>query len=164
MKNPMLEVGKIINTHGVRGELKVDAWVDVPEVFQCLETLTVNGKSYVVQSARVQGRFALVKLEGINSIDDAMCVKGRVALAHREEIPLLEGRHFVADLIGMDAVDAETGEVFGKVAEVHEYPAQDVYEVHGEKNYMIPDVPAFVAGIDDDANCIRFHLMEGLAQ
>lgn len=164
MKNAMLEVGKIVNTHGVRGEVKVESWLDDPSYFRELETLVVNGKSYAVKSARVQGKFALVKLEGINSIDDAMCVKGRVASAHREEIPLEEGAHFVADLIGMDAVNAETGEVFGKVIDIHEYPAQDVYEVDGEKNYLIPDVPDFVECIDDENNCIRFHLMEGLAQ
>ncbi len=164
MKNPMLEVGKIINTHGVRGELKVDSWLDDPELFACLESLTVNGKTYPIRSARVHGRFALVMLEGISSIDDALAVKGRVALARREEIPLEEGAHFVADLIGMDAVDAETGNIFGKIVEVHEYPAQDVYEVKGEKSYLIPDVPAFVESIDEEANCVRFHLMEGLAQ
>jgi 16S rRNA processing protein RimM len=164
MKNPMLEVGKIINTHGIRGELKVESWLDYPEVFGCLETLVVNGKSYSVRSARVHGRFALVTLEGIHSIDDALPLKGKVASANREEIPLEEGSHFVADLIGLDAVDAESGEVFGKIVEIHEYPAQDVYEVQGEKHYLIPDVPDFVEGIDEENNCIRFHLVEGLAQ
>lgn len=164
MKKAMLEVGRIINTHGIRGEVKVDAWLDDPVLFGALETLEINGKSYQIHSARVQGRFALVKLEEINSIDDALPLKGRVASARREEIPLAEGAHFVADLIGLDAVDTETGRVFGKVTEVHEYPAQDVYEVQGEKSYLIPDVPAFVEGIDEENGCIRFHLMEGLEQ
>lgn len=164
MKRPMLEVGKIINTHGIRGEVKIDSWLDDPALFSALETLHVNGKSYQIHSARVQGRFALVKLEGINSIDDALPLKGQVSSARREEIPLEEGAHFVADLIGLDAVDAETGAAFGKIKEVHEYPAQDVYEVQGEKSYLIPDVPAFVEGIDEENGCIRFHLMEGLEQ
>lgn len=164
MKNQMLEVGKIVNTHGVRGELKIESWLDDPILFGELEELVVNGKTYTVKSARVQGKFALVKLEGINSIDDAMCVKGRVASADRDQIPLEEGAHFIADLIGMDAFDVETGVVFGKVTDIHEYPAQDVYEVKGEKLYLIPDVPVFVEGVDDEAGCVRFHLMEGLEQ
>lgn len=164
MNNKMLEVGKIVNTHGIRGEVKVESWLDDPALFAALETLVVNGRSYAVKGARVQGKFALVKLEGINSIDDALAVKGRVASADRDEIPLEEGAHFVADLIGMDAVDVETGAVFGKVVDIHEYPAQDVYEVKGEKNYLIPDVPAFVEAIDEEQGCIRFHLMEGLEQ
>ncbi len=164
MKNPMLEVGRILNTHGVHGELKVDPWLDDPLVFSCLSQVEVGGKSYSVLSARVQGRFALVRLEGIASIDDAIPLKGKVALGRREEIPLPEGAHFVADLIGLDAVDASTGEIFGKVVEIHEFPAQDVYEVLGKKRWMFPDVPEYVEGIDEEAGCIRFHLAEELGQ
>ncbi len=164
MKNPMLEAGKIVNTHGARGELKADARPDDPALFGCLTDLTVNGMVYPIRSARVQGRFALVTLEGITSIDDALPLKGKTALARREEIPLEEGAHFVADLIGLDAVDADNGQVFGKVADVHEYPAQDVYEVRGERLYFIPDVPDFVEDIDEAAGCIRFHRVEELAQ
>lgn len=164
MKNPMLEVGKIINTHGVRGEVKVESWLDDPALFGALETLVVEGKPYPVRRARTQGRFALVTLGGVGSIDDALPLKGKVAFARREEIPLEEGSHFVADLIGLEAMDAETGEVFGRVTEVHEYPAQDVYEVQGAEHYLIPDVPAFVEEIDEERGCIRFHRMEGLAQ
>lgn len=164
MKNPMLEVGRILNTHGVRGELKVDAWLDDPLVFSCLKTVEIGGVVYPVRSARVQGRFALVKLEGIDSIDDAVPLKNKVALAPREDIPLPPGAHFVADLIGLDAVDADTGKVFGKVVEIHEFPAQDVYEVLGDKRWMLPDVPEYVEGIDEEAGCIRFHLAEELGQ
>lgn len=164
MKQPLLEAGRILNTHGVRGELKVDPWLDDPAVFSCLKRVEVNGTSYAVRSARVQGRFALVTLEGIDSIDDAIPLKGRVALAPREDIPIAPGTHFVADLIGLDAVDAETGKIFGKVVEIHEFPAQDVYEVLGEKRWMLPDVPEYVEGIDEEAGCIRFHLAEELGQ
>lgn len=164
MKQPLLEVGRILNTHGVCGELKVDPWLDDPAVFSCLTRVEVNGTSYAVRSARVQGRFALVTLEGIHSIDDAVPLKGRVALAPREDIPIAPGAHFVADLIGLDAVDAETGKIFGKVVEIHEFPAQDVYEVLGEKRWMLPDVPEYVEGIDEEAGCVRFHLAEELGQ
>ena len=62
MKNPMLEAGRILNTHGVRGELKVDAWLDDPAVFSCLSEVEISGRTYAVRSARVQGRFALQDL------------------------------------------------------------------------------------------------------
>lgn len=163
-QNPMLEVGRILNTHGVRGEVKVDAWLDDPVLMKQIKTLVVGGTGYPIRSVRMQGRFALVLLEGITSIDEAIPLKGKVALAAREEIPLAEGAHFVADLIGLDAVDETTGRVFGKIAEIHEYPAQDVYEVRGERTYLIPDVPEFVAGIDEEAGCVRFYLVEELAQ
>lgn len=162
MKNQMLEVGKIINTHGVRGEVKVDSWLDDPVLFGELESLTVGGVVYPIRSARTQGRFALIKLEGINSIDDALPLKNKVALADRSQIPLAEGAHFVADLIGLSVINVDTGEELGKVTDVLEYPAQDIYVVQGATEHMIPDVPEFIQEIDETAGCIRVHLLEGM--
>lgn len=162
MKNQMLEVGKIINTHGVRGELKVDSWLDDPVLFGELESLTVGGVVYPIRSARTQGRFALVKLEGIHSIDDALPLKNKVALTDRDQIPLPEGAHFVADLIGLTVIHADTGAELGKVTDVLAYPAQDIYVVQGETEHMIPDVPEFIQEIDEAAGCIRVHLLEGM--
>lgn len=103
-------------------------------------------------------------LEGINSIDDALPLKGKIASAKREDIPLEEGRHFVADLIGLKAKNADTGDFFGTVAEISEYPAHDVYVVHGEKTYLIPDVPAFVREINEEDGFIAFTVLEGMEQ
>ena len=164
MKSEFLEVGKILNTHGIRGELKIQPWLDAPELFQWLRTLHVNGRAYTVHAVRLQLPNVLVTLEGIGSIDDALPLKGQIASASREEIPLEEGRHFVADLIGLEARDAETGTVFGTVTEINEYPAQDVYVVQGEKTYLIPDVPAFVKELNVEEGYISFALLEGMAQ
>ena len=122
MKSDYLEVGKILNTHGVRGELKVQPWLDAPQLFQQLKTLIVNGQTYTIRSVRLQEPNVLVTLEGIGSIDDALPLKGRVATASRADIPLEEGRHFVADLIGLEAKNAETGELFGTITDITEYP------------------------------------------
>ena len=164
MKSDHLEVGKILNTHGVRGELKVQPWLDAPQLFQQLKTLIVNGQTYTIRSVRLQEPNVLVTLEGIGSIDDALPLKGRVATASRADIPLEEGRHFVADLIGLQAKNAETGELFGTITDITEYPAHDVYVVEGEKTYLIPDVPAFVKEINEEAGYIAFALLEGMAQ
>ncbi|MCD7917208.1 MAG: ribosome maturation factor RimM [Clostridiales bacterium] len=166
MKTETLEIGKIINTHGVRGELKVESWLNDPADFGALDTVFVGGTAYTVRSARVQGVHALLMLEGISSIDDALPLKNRVVQARRADLPIDEGEHFVADLIGMDAVNAETGAVFGRVTDVLEYPAQDVYQVAGldGKEYLIPDVPAFVHAIDDERGAIVMTVLEGLGQ
>ena len=150
-----LEVGKILNTHGVRGELKIQPWLDAPQLFQALPQLFVNGKSYTVQSVRMQGANVLVLLEGITSIDDALPLKGRVASAKREDIPLEEG---------LKAKNIETGEYFGTVTEISEYPAHDVYVVEGENTYLIPDVPAFVKELNVAEGYIAFQVLEGMAQ
>lgn len=164
MKSDHLEVGKILNTHGVRGELKVQPWLDAPHLFQQLKALIVNGQTYTIRSVRLQEPNVLVTLEGIGSIDDALPLKGRIASANRADIPLEEGRHFVADLIGLQAKNAETGELFGAITDIAEYPAHDVYVVEGEKTYLIPDVPAFVKEINEEEGFIAFALLEGMAQ
>ena len=164
MQANYLEVGKILNTHGVRGELKVQPWLDSPLLFQQLPALSVNGQTYAIRSVRPQGPNVLVMLEGIDSIDDALPLKGKTASARREDIPLEEGRHFVADLIGLRAKNADTGAFFGTVAEISEYPAHDVYVVHGEKTYLIPDVPAFVREINVEEGFIAFTILEGMEQ
>ncbi|MCD8086325.1 MAG: ribosome maturation factor RimM [Clostridiales bacterium] len=166
MKTETLEIGKIINTHGVRGELKVESWLNDPADFGVLDTIFVGEKAYAVRSARVQGVHALLTLEGVSSIDDALPLKNRVVQARRADLPIDEGEHFVADLIGMDAVNAETGTVFGRVTDVLEYPAQDVYQVAGldGKEYLIPDVPAFIHAIDDERGAIVMTVLEGLGQ
>ena len=164
MQANYLDVGKILNTHGVRGELKVQPWLDSPLLFQQLPALSVNGQTYTIRSVRSQGPNVLVMLEGIDSIDDALPLKGKIASARREDIPLEEGRHFVADLIGLKAKNADTGAFFGTVTEISEYPAHDVYVVQGEKTYLIPDVPAFVREINVEEGFIAFTILEGMEQ
>ena len=72
MKESFLEVGKILNTHGVRGELKTESWCDSPEDLCELETVYVGGKAYSVRNSRIHGPFVLLTLEGVRSIDDAL--------------------------------------------------------------------------------------------
>lgn len=164
MKDSMLEVGKVVNTHGIRGELKVQSWCDDPEDLCQLEAVYVDGRSYAVKAGRVHGDFALLTLEGIRSIDDALPLKNKVLRASREEFQLEEGAHFVVDLIGLEARDEATGQAFGQVTDVLAYPAQDLYVVKGEREYLIPDVPAFVKRVCPEEGYILFALLEGMAQ
>lgn len=164
MKDSMLEVGKVLNTHGIRGELKVQSWCDTPEDLCQLETVYIGQRPYSVRQGRVHGSFALLTLEGIDSIDLALPLKNKILLASREALALEEGAHFVVDLIGLEARDFETGAVFGTVTDVLEYPAHDLYAVQGERSYLIPDVPAFVKEVAPEKGYISFVLLEGMAQ
>ena len=163
MKEQFLEVGKILNTHGVRGELKCESWCDEPENLCGLDSVTVGGRAYSVTRSRVHGSFVLLTLEGIASIDDALPLKGKILTAPREALPLEEGAHFVVDLIGLEARDADTGAVLGTVTDILTYPAQDIYVIRGEAGErMIPDVPAFVRGIHAEEGYIDFAPLEGM--
>ena len=164
MKESFLEVGKILNTHGVRGELKAESWCNSPEDLCELQTVYVGGKAYPVRNSRIHGPFVLLTLEGVRSIDDALPLKVKIITARREDVLLDEGSHFIVDLIGLEARHAETGAILGKVTEILEYPAHDLYVVKGDKQYFIPDVPEFVKGIYEEEGYIAFVPLEGMGE
>ena len=155
MENLYLECGKIINTHGVVGALKLESWCDSPAVLASLSHIYFkNGEAYrkvKVKKASVFKRFVIATLEGIDSIDKAAALKETVIYADREELPLEEGRHFIADLIGLSVVDADSGREYGILEDVINTGASDIYVIKtsdGER--MMPAVPEFVKEIDTD--------------
>ena len=154
-----LETGKIVGTHGVRGEVKLEPWADSPEFLLQFKTLYLSEQPYKVESSRVHKSQVLVKLQGVGSVEAAAALRGRVVKIDREEASLPEGKVFIADLIGLP-VFAE-GVQIGKLTEVLNYPASDVYVVKGEHEYLIPAVPAFVERADP-AEGIFVKLIEGL--
>ena len=163
MKEQYLEAGKIINTHGIRGELKVQPWCDSPEFLCGFDTVYVDGKPMNVEFARVHKGNVLLALEGVEDIDTAQTYKNKVVCICREDAPLPEGRHFVADLIGLEVRDAATDQAIGVLKEVLNYPAQDIYVVKGEKEYLIPAVDAFIRDVRPEEGYISVNVLEGLA-
>lgn len=160
----LIETGKIVNTHGVRGELKVVPWADDPEVFLNFETVTVDKTPYTVRSVRFQGQNVLLKLEGINDMTAAEGLKNKVIYADRADFDLPEGTYFIADLMGLTVVEDETGKELGKITEVFSTGSNDVYEItfpDGKKQY-IPAIKECVRATDLSAKIMRIHVMEGL--
>ena len=111
MKSEFLETGEIVNTHGVRGEIKIMPWADSPGFLCQFDTLYIDGKAVKVLSSRVHKTAVLCTLEGVDSVEKAMKLKGKVVSLRREQIQLPEGYHFLVDLVGLKAIDAATGEV-----------------------------------------------------
>lgn len=164
MNKEFLEAGKIINTFGIRGELKVQPWSDRPDFLAQFDTVYIGGRPVGLRSVRVHQGNALITLEAVTDIDSALPYKNKIIEVRRSDIREIEGAHFIADLIGLEARRADTGETFGRVTDVLAYPAQDLYEVKGERTYLIPDVPDFVVEINEAEGYISFHLLEGLEQ
>ena len=164
MKNEFIEAGQVINTFGIRGELKVQPWSDGPDFLKKFKTIYIDGTPVRVLSARVHQNNILLMLDGVTDVDSALHYKNKIVSVLRSDVRLAPGKHFVADLIGLDAKDDSTGAIFGKITDVLSYPAQDLYQVQGEKTYLIPDVPVFVKELRVDEGYILFHLMEGLEQ
>jgi len=162
MRNEFLEAGKIVNTHGIRGEVKIQPWADSPDFLTGFKRFFIDGKPVKVISAKVHKGCVIAALDGVTEIDGAIRLKNKTVFIRREEAPLEEGRHYIADLVGLRAVDAETGEEIGTVRDVLSLPANNVYVITGAREILVPAVPDFVDGIDFDAGLIRLRLIEGM--
>ena len=161
-----LECGKIVNTHGVRGDVVIESWCDTPEVLASLKTVyTEKGSVYTpiaVKKASVYKGRVLASLEGIDILEDAAALKGTVIFAARKDLPLAEGDFFVQDLIGLPVYEESTGEKYGVLTDVISGAASDLYEVKTEKGIsLVPVVPEFVKNIDLE-NGIAIHAIEGM--
>ena len=158
MKLKFVEAGEIVTTHGVRGEVKVLPWLDCPEDLCDFERCRISGVEYTIENCRIQKSCNLVKLEGIDTMEDAQKMRGKVIELYREDID--DEVIFAAELIGVE-VFAE-GEKIGVVKDVLDYPGNKVYVVKGAHEYMIPAVSAFVLSTDMEKNEMQVRLIEGM--
>lgn len=158
-----LDVGQIVNTHGVRGEVRITPWCDSAEYLAGFDTLYVDERPLRLQSSRAHKGSLLALFEGIDNINEAMRLKGRVVRVPRELAVPPEGSYFIADLIGLEVQDAATGEAIGKITDVLTLPANDVYVVGGAREYMIPAVSAFIKETNLEGGYISVRMQEGLA-
>ena len=144
-----LEAGKVVTTHGVRGEMKLELWCDGVNFLKKVGRLypsAQGGRAYKIVSIRAQGQMALLQLEGVDDMDAARALRGQVFYFDRNDATLPAGRWYVADLIGCEVRDADTGRVYGVVTSVDHPGAQDIYTVKAPngKEYMFPGVDAFL--------------------
>ena len=160
-RNKFLEAGRVLNTHGLHGEIKVEPWTDSPDTFSHFQSVYVAGKAYDVVSCRLQGSFVLLCLSGVDDINAAMVLKGKILTVPREAVPLPPGGFFLADLKGL-RVETESGEFLGTLTEVLERPGSNIYAVKGEREILIPAVDAFVLKTDVEAGQMTVRLIEGM--
>ena len=148
-----LECGKIINTHGVRGAVKLESWCNTPEDLADLKRVFIQAKDQMeclkVLHASVFKQFVIAELEGIQTFEQAEAMKNKILYAAREDFVLEEGDYFIADLIGLPVIHAETGHVYGTLTEVINRGASDIYVVATEAGErMMPAVDEFVKLVD----------------
>ena len=158
MKLEFLEAGEIVTTHGVHGEVKVLPWADSPEFLLDFKRVLIAGTEYKVSSCRIQKTCNLLKLQGVDTVEDAQAMRGSIIKIYRKDAP--KDLIFAAELIGMDVFSE--GKQIGKIAEVLDYPGNKVYVVKGEHTYMIPAVKAFILSTDMEAEQMQVKLIEGM--
>lgn len=162
MYKQQLEAGKIVNTHGVRGEVKIQPWANTPDFLTGFKRFFIDGKPVEVISSRVHKDCVITTFEGVDGIEGAMKLKNKVVYIDRNDVSLEEGEHFVSDLIGLTAQEADTGELLGKVTEVISLPANNVYVISGKREILVPAVPAFIKEVNLETGVVRVTLIEGM--
>lgn len=164
-----IQTGEIISVHGIKGELKIYPWADYPEFLEEFDTFYIQAnkmhyKALYAEEVRCHKNVVLIKFEGIDTVEQARELIGKIVYLDRDEIELEEGTYFIEDLIGCSVINDATGEVIGKVKAVDNFGASDVYTIVNaeEKEFMFPAVDEFLVSTDIDKKEIRIRVIEGM--
>lgn len=167
MRKEYIEAGKIVTTHGIKGEVKLYPWCDDPDMFYDIETIYLDSKGtnpVKLQGVRYAKNMPLLKLEGFNSIEEASKLRDKIVYVHRDDIPMEEGEYLIQDLIGLKVIDADKDTVYGELTQVSPTGANDVYHIRfaDGKERLIPAIPQVVLEIDLESNVMKIRPLEGL--
>ena len=160
-----LECGKIVSTHGIHGELKVQPWCDSPEYLCGFGELYFDKGNHMVKVVRSRPHkgMVLMTLEGVSTIDDAADLRGRILYLNRDDATGEDG-YFIQDLIGLTVKDTDSAQVYGTLSDVIETGANDVYSVKapGGKELLVPAIPDVVIEINLEDGYMKIRPLEGL--
>lgn len=162
-----LEVGKIINTHGLRGEVKIVTWTDSPDVFEGLEFVVAKTRTEEIRldikNVKYQKNNIIAAFEQLTSIEEVEKLKNAVLSVPREELgELPEGVYYIADLIDCEVFD-EGGKI-GDLRDVFSTGSNDVYDIKrdGKKNLLVPIIDGVLKSVDVENKKITIEIPKGL--
>lgn len=165
MLKKYLEAGKIVGTHGIRGEVRVDPWCDSPAFLASFKTLYFNeGAEKIKVTSRPHKNITLIKINGVDTIEQAELLRGKVLYINRKDAKLPKGQHFVQDIIDCKVVDIDTNKEYGVITDVFKTGANDVYSLKGidGKDYLIPVIEQVVIEKNVEDGVILIRPMKGL--
>ena len=161
--NKLIEIGKITNTHGLKGELKVVATIDSPDCFARSKEVFIDNVCYKIKSFRAHMQFYLIVLDGVDGIDTAEAFKNKLIYAELESIKLPKGTYLIEDMLGLSVTDVDTGEEYGVLTQVYKTGANDVYEVKNQsKTYLIPAIKQCIIETDIKNKTLKIRPLPGL--
>lgn len=167
MQKQFLEAGKIVNTHGVTGEIKVQSWCDSPEVLLDFDTLYLSPTETVqVKRAYVHKNCVIMRLEGVNTCEAAEALKNRMLYLNRADVELPDDLVFIQDILGFAVYDARTGETIGTLRDVQQGAGHDLYIITRQEkpDALIPACEPFLKGIDMEQRVITVETIAGLLE
>ena len=151
MKLETIKVGRIVNAHGIRGEVRVQPRDGDPAFLTRFKTFYIDGQPVSPTANHVHKSLVLMKFPGVEDMNAALTYKDKDLYIRRADARLPEGAYFDDELLGMGVFDAATGEELGKLTAVENYPAHKVYTVKGRREYLIPAVKdVFIKSVDLD--------------
>ena len=143
-----LTIGKVLRPHGLKGDVKIETFSSNPARFASLKRLKLDGKEYEVRRLTLEGSFGMLGLKGIDDMDSAELLRGKMISVSRADLPKLEaGSYYIADLLGIDVYVA--GERIGELVDVLQYGSADVYVVRSESGTCsFPALKQLIKSVD----------------
>lgn len=161
-----LEIGKIVSVHGLKGDVKVQPWCNEPEFICEFDRLySKDGKrEFEVEHCRVQKNMVIMKLKGVDSVEDGQALRNKILFMDRDDIELEEGYYFFQDLIGLTVIDVDNQKIYGKIKDVLQTGANDVYHIQSDngKAYYIPAIADVIIKTDLQDEKMYIRPLEGL--
>ena len=167
MKKQFIETGKITGIHGIRGEVRVQPWSDSPDFLTSFKFLYLDGegaRKIAVKAAKTHKNMVLMKLDGVDTIEQAEAFRNKIVYINRDDANLPEGSHFIEDLLGCKVYDSQSGDFLGELCDVSKTGANDVWHIKGEdkREYLVPAIPDVVDSVDVDGGIIKITPLKGI--
>ena len=163
-----LEIGQIVNTFGIKGMVKIKPFTDDINRFDKLKKVYIKNKEskkeYQIQEVKYHKNMVLMKLEGIDTVEQADLLRQSYLLVNRDdEEPLEEGVYYIVDLIGLE-VYTDEGVLLGNVDDIFNTGSNDIYVVKDGKGkqILLPGIPDVIKDVDLEKGRITVHLIPGL--
>ena len=161
-----LEIGKIVGTHGIRGMVRVQPWSDSGEFLTEFKRffLSPDGESELkAQKIQPHGGVVLIAFKGVDTVEQAESLRGKILYISRDDISLPDGRYFIDDLLGCEVFDADSGEKYGEISEVSQTGANDVWHIKaGDKEYLLPAIDEVIVTVDPENERLEIRPMKGI--
>ena len=161
-----LEAGKIVGTHGIKGMARIQVWADSEDFLSNFKFIYLdeNGSEKLeIKSVKPHGNVALAAFKGIDTIEQAEKLRGAVIYIDRNDASLPEGRYFITDLIGCEVFDADTDELLGKITDISETGANDVWHItKNGKEYLVPAIDEVIVCVDVEKELVVIRPMKGI--